>query len=234
MPTSPDPPWCPGCVGARHLDAASGFRHIRTRCGCSSMVEQKLPKLTTRVRFPSPAPTSIQVWPGRPEEPGYQGFCLARVSGDGQRHPVTAAENYNTLVGTASIDDGRYRQSPSRIFYFETEGLLTALLGRHRAGIAQADAAQLAAGRCDALPDDPELPRVALARWKPRGENARDDLDKPCTHLIDSNTRAFVRAVVHVPNPAISQRKPRVPRPHSGQPCQTDPDSCTRCRRPRG
>ncbi len=25
-------------------------------CGCSSMVEQKLPKLTTRVRFPSPAP----------------------------------------------------------------------------------------------------------------------------------------------------------------------------------
>jgi hypothetical protein len=25
--------------------------------GCSSMVEQKLPKLTTRVRFPSPAPT---------------------------------------------------------------------------------------------------------------------------------------------------------------------------------
>src|SRR5262249_40616368 len=24
--------------------------------GCSSMVEQKLPKLTTRVRFPSPAP----------------------------------------------------------------------------------------------------------------------------------------------------------------------------------
>ena len=26
-------------------------------CGCSSMVEQKLPKLTTRVRFPSPAPS---------------------------------------------------------------------------------------------------------------------------------------------------------------------------------
>jgi hypothetical protein len=26
------------------------------RRGCSSMVEQKLPKLTTRVRFPSPAP----------------------------------------------------------------------------------------------------------------------------------------------------------------------------------
>ena len=28
------------------------------KCGCSSMVEQKLPKLTTRVRFPSPAPIS--------------------------------------------------------------------------------------------------------------------------------------------------------------------------------
>src|SRR5690606_35149269 len=26
------------------------------RCGCSSMVEQKLPKLTTKVRLPSPAP----------------------------------------------------------------------------------------------------------------------------------------------------------------------------------
>ncbi len=29
-------------------------------CGCSSMVEQKLPKLTTRVRFPSPAPRMIR------------------------------------------------------------------------------------------------------------------------------------------------------------------------------
>ncbi len=28
------------------------------RRGCSSMAEQKLPKLTTRVRFPSPAPTN--------------------------------------------------------------------------------------------------------------------------------------------------------------------------------
>ena len=34
-------------------------RETRVECecrGCSSMVEQKLPKLTTRVRFPSPAP----------------------------------------------------------------------------------------------------------------------------------------------------------------------------------
>ena len=30
----------------------------RAGCGCSSMVEQKPSKLTTRVRFPSPAPAS--------------------------------------------------------------------------------------------------------------------------------------------------------------------------------
>ena len=31
--------------------------HLKTMtCGCSSMVEQELPKLTTRVRLPSPAP----------------------------------------------------------------------------------------------------------------------------------------------------------------------------------
>ncbi len=33
----------------------------RTRCGRSSMAEQKLPKLTTGVRFPSPAPPVISV-----------------------------------------------------------------------------------------------------------------------------------------------------------------------------
>ena len=31
---------------------------VQRDCGCSSMVEQKLPKLTTRVRFPSPAPSA--------------------------------------------------------------------------------------------------------------------------------------------------------------------------------
>ena len=41
----------------RKLSAAGGaIRYNRGSCGCSSMVEQKLPKLTTRVRFPSPAP----------------------------------------------------------------------------------------------------------------------------------------------------------------------------------
>src|SRR5207302_5350389 len=34
---------------------------IGTGRGCSSMAEQKLPKLTTRVRFPSPAPEILIV-----------------------------------------------------------------------------------------------------------------------------------------------------------------------------
>src|SRR5580704_10494801 len=38
---------------------AVGFAyHSGWECGCSSMAEQKLPKLTTRVRFPSPAPNN--------------------------------------------------------------------------------------------------------------------------------------------------------------------------------
>ncbi len=40
---------------APHLESrGNGFPLI---CGCSSMVEQQLPKLNTRVRFPSPAPS---------------------------------------------------------------------------------------------------------------------------------------------------------------------------------
>ena len=38
----------------------SGYRHAS---GCSSMVEQKPSKLTTRVRFPSPAPVSTEISP---------------------------------------------------------------------------------------------------------------------------------------------------------------------------
>ena len=34
-------------------------------CGCSSMVERQLPKLHTRVRFPSPAPLSARPCPIR-------------------------------------------------------------------------------------------------------------------------------------------------------------------------
>ena len=36
-------------------------RYNRRQRGCSSMVEQKLPKLTTRVRFPSPAPFPLMI-----------------------------------------------------------------------------------------------------------------------------------------------------------------------------
>ena len=45
----------------RSFRSLKQFMKIRVQscsieCGCSSMVEQKLPKLTTGVRFPSPAP----------------------------------------------------------------------------------------------------------------------------------------------------------------------------------
>src|SRR5215469_10410019 len=59
-PTRRQPPWRAGgntmratCIGV----ALAYHRRLDTpERGCSSMVEQKLPKLTTRVRFPSPAP----------------------------------------------------------------------------------------------------------------------------------------------------------------------------------
>ena len=38
------------------LDVCASFAIIRPRRGCSSMAERQLPKLHTRVRFPSPAP----------------------------------------------------------------------------------------------------------------------------------------------------------------------------------
>jgi hypothetical protein len=46
----------PGLMPTRPLDGDFLLPQIGRRRGCSSMVEQKLPKLTTRVRFPSPAP----------------------------------------------------------------------------------------------------------------------------------------------------------------------------------
>src|SRR5271154_2120796 len=42
-----------------HLASPPRCPIISIRRGCSSMVEQKLPKLTTRVRFPSPAPLAL-------------------------------------------------------------------------------------------------------------------------------------------------------------------------------
>ncbi len=43
------------CTAKKHCQCAGAGLDFAA-CGCSSMVEQKLPKLTTRVRFPSPAP----------------------------------------------------------------------------------------------------------------------------------------------------------------------------------
>ena len=45
-------------VAPRRLDGNRRLQQRSNRRGCSSMVEQKLPKLTTRVRFPSPAPAT--------------------------------------------------------------------------------------------------------------------------------------------------------------------------------
>src|SRR5690606_29151713 len=46
-----------GRCGGTLAGSARGRYPDRTgRCGCSSMVELQLPKLTARVRFPSPAP----------------------------------------------------------------------------------------------------------------------------------------------------------------------------------
>ena len=41
----------------RLIDKRRGHAYNGGLCGCSSMVERQLPKLHTRVRFPSPAPT---------------------------------------------------------------------------------------------------------------------------------------------------------------------------------
>ena len=45
----------------RHRPPPSVVCSLSFECGCSSMVEQQPSKLMTRVRFPSPAPTPVQV-----------------------------------------------------------------------------------------------------------------------------------------------------------------------------
>ena len=47
----------PGSIGARTRLSSTGT--CVPICGCSSMVEQQPSKLMTRVRFPSPAPSSL-------------------------------------------------------------------------------------------------------------------------------------------------------------------------------
>ena len=81
---------------------------IRVECGhrgCSSMVEQKLPKLTTRVRFPSPAPGAAA--------PRRAMFCSDDVS---LRFPFKArsasyVSDFSFTPTSAGIADGRYGRS---------------------------------------------------------------------------------------------------------------------------
>ncbi len=65
------PPWSVSGRAASAfdpIDAGLRLTYHHRRGGCSSMAEQKLPKLTTRVRFPSPAPLP----PTRPDRAGSQ------------------------------------------------------------------------------------------------------------------------------------------------------------------
>src|SRR5690606_4348727 len=58
--TASHAPWHKVFIDGGPATMASAASHDQAhglKCGCSSMVEQKLPKLTTRVRFPSPAPS---------------------------------------------------------------------------------------------------------------------------------------------------------------------------------
>ena len=70
------------------LTAATGEWQCQgpPRCGCSSMVEQKPSKLTTRVRFPSPAPNANV--PGHTEVLAHARRIAER--GDSASHALTA------------------------------------------------------------------------------------------------------------------------------------------------
>ena len=89
-----------GLQALRQSDPAlSGRRSKRSQgCGCSSMAEQKLPKLTTGVRFPSPAPSLKTLW-SNPR-------VLAGASPKGARrwfdspHPLHSLPNPQTPIQT--------------------------------------------------------------------------------------------------------------------------------------
>src|SRR5438105_12520356 len=53
--------FCGAGPGGASLASPAALPIIGAGRGCSSMAEQKLPKLTTRVRFPSPAPEILIV-----------------------------------------------------------------------------------------------------------------------------------------------------------------------------
>ena|SRR5689334_18387559 len=67
-------------VESRDVEQGPGLAYKRCQRGCSSMVEQKLPKLTTGVRFPSPAPAlvkNIQRFGRQTARMPMQGRCAA-------------------------------------------------------------------------------------------------------------------------------------------------------------
>ncbi len=76
-------------------------------CGCSSMVEQQLPKLNTRVRFPSPAPSPHYTEPMDFRRParlrGIRG-CSTKLCTRCRRPPaIEACASDRTRRGVASI-----------------------------------------------------------------------------------------------------------------------------------
>ena len=86
------------------LDRSPRARDLWGARGCSSMVEQKLPKLTTRVRFPSPAPVAPHVNARKHRDPRiippHGGAAIARRA-DGQ-------------AGLAALDRPDQPTSPPR------------------------------------------------------------------------------------------------------------------------
>src|SRR6266536_509110 len=91
----------PHHVGCAMRDAAMTQRKLQSRRrthnslqfaarGCSSMVEQKLPKLTTRVRFPSPAPSGPETLFNRRLTCGLLAGHASPIEGT-NKHAVTDA-----------------------------------------------------------------------------------------------------------------------------------------------
>ena len=91
-------------------------------CGCSSMVEHELPKLVTRVRFPSPAPIIIGNRMGkRFGENGsfLQGVTVNEVNSrgaeplwkyEGPRHHKKAEGMEHRAEGKRKVKDKRSRE----------------------------------------------------------------------------------------------------------------------------
>ena len=86
------------------LNAAAACPISGARRGCSSMVEQKLPKLTTRVRFPSPAPAFLA-----------RTFSAGRSSCDGVRSVSRKHSGYRGFSPFLRIWNNRSSRSSLRL-----------------------------------------------------------------------------------------------------------------------